>query len=43
MKRMCVVALCVVGLLSAAPRAVAQAMGVFKGGLTGAAGLGARV
>ena len=37
MKRMCVVALCVVGLLSAAPRAEAQAMGVFKGGLTGAA------
>lgn len=41
MKRMCVVALFVVGLLSAAPRAEAQAMGVFKGYLTGAAGLGA--
>ena len=42
MKRMCAVALCVAGLLSAgATRADAQGMGVFKGYLTGSAGLGA--
>ncbi len=41
MKRMCVVAWCVAGLLSAgATRAEAQAMGVFKGYLTGSAGAG---
>ena len=44
MKRMRVAAWCVAALLSVGTtRAEAQAMGVFKGGLTGAAGLGARV